>query len=258
MPFKVKILHGIWIPLVKGGGTLVIDNLTSDTSIQELKERILERNQKSIQASLLGETMYFTPQRSSLMFAGKVLDVNRYMLSDYGVGPGSVLSFAHWYTFNVPLSAYKVKMFQKAFDEYDEDGSGEIDAKELRILMKELGMRRTEEQCAEMVDLVDEDGSGEIDFEEFCTMMVKVMQEDDGASLLEFMEAKGSLSEEELRKRDNGAYIMWDPGYPGEGDEEDDGSGGGGKTGYGPVRFDPETNSYVFSEVHVHEAHEGL
>ena len=241
--FTLKILHAKWIPLVKGGATLKVQ-VSSSTTILQLKQLIIKSNKETMYASLQNPFTYFI-EKSSLMYAGKVLDRERYTLTDYDIGPGSVLSFAHWYTFNVPLSKYKLAIFTKAFNNYDVDGSGEIDANELFILVNELGMSRTKSQCIEMVDQVDEDGSGEIDFEEFCTMMVKVMQDDLGMfEKLENVDTQGT--EEEQRERDSGALICWDPGYPGQNDPDPNDPT---LPRNGKVRFDAETNAYVFADV---------
>ena len=62
-------------------------------------------------------------------------------------------------------------MYHKKFDEFDADGSGEIDASELNHLVKELGLTRTEKEIKEMVAKGDEDGSGELSFDEFAVLL---------------------------------------------------------------------------------------
>ena len=121
------------------------------------------------------------------MFAGQVLDRDQQTLKEYRIGPNSVVTFAHWYKFNVPISKYKLKIFQHAFSSYDVDGSGEIDSSELYILVNKLGMRRSREQCEQMVSEIDADKSGEIDFEEFCTLMVECMRIDHDGSMFDGM-----------------------------------------------------------------------
>ena len=66
-----------------------------------------------------------------------------------------------WEVLNLPLSK-----FRKAFDEFDADGSGEIDVHELGTLIKEIGVECSEEDLRGLVDEVDDDGSGEIGFDE--------------------------------------------------------------------------------------------
>ena len=151
--------------------------------------------------------------------------------------------FAYWFTdLNVPLPKYKIKLFKKAFDKYDDDGSGEIDAEEFYMLVNEMGMRRARKTCQEMVAAADEDGNMMLDFEEFCTMMVKIMHEDLDGSVFEAMKEASKLTEEERRQRDGGALIMWEGGhserarkwkYP---------------SGRNALVFDPASNSYAFAD----------
>ena len=70
------------------------------------------------------------------------------------------------------LSKAKIKKYQKAFHEFDEDGSGEIDAWELVKVLESLGQKPTEEDVRRMIAEVVQDKSHEsIDFEDFLTLM---------------------------------------------------------------------------------------
>lgn len=282
MSLRLTILHGEGVPFsldhekIEQGLTLVLHGISPDTSIQQLKQRIIKSNPK--------HHTWFT-ESSALMYAGEVLDRPMRTLQEYKIGHDAQLTFAHWYTFNVSISSYKKNLFKQAFDEYDIDGSGEINSHELHMLVNELGMYRTKEQCEEMVSNVDLDDSGEIDFEEFCAMMVKIMQEDSGAAVAAMQDlTKCKKTKQELRQRD-GCLIMWDPGYPGqheprinleerygqviyvkeEGEEKGryifvsdhdeylrslpeskTGDDGTGATNCDEVVYQPETDSYVF------------
>ncbi|KAJ0975996.1 hypothetical protein J5N97_017961 [Dioscorea zingiberensis] len=77
------------------------------------------------------------------------------------------------------LSDQKRKEIKEAFDLFDTDGSGNIDAKELHVAMRALGFEMTEEQITEMIADVDKDGSGAIDFDEFLQMMTAKIGERD-------------------------------------------------------------------------------
>ena len=55
----------------------------------------------------------------------------------------------------------------KVFQEFDEDGSGAVDASEMKLMVESLGMVVTKKDVQEMVTEADEDGSGEIEFAEF-------------------------------------------------------------------------------------------
>lgn len=65
------------------------------------------------------------------------------------------------------------KELRDAFAVFDSDGSGSIDRKELKRLMKKLGQALTEAELDAMMDEVDTNGDGEISFEEFKAMMVR-------------------------------------------------------------------------------------
>lgn len=65
------------------------------------------------------------------------------------------------------------KELKDAFAVFDSDGSGSIDRKELKRLMKKLGQALTEAELDAMMDEVDTNGDGEISFEEFKAMMVR-------------------------------------------------------------------------------------
>ena len=47
---------------------------------------------------------------------------------------------------------------------FDNDGTGAITAKELGVVMRQLGLNPTEKELTEMIAEVDEKGEGEIDF----------------------------------------------------------------------------------------------
>lgn len=60
---------------------------------------------------------------------------------------------------------------KEAFDLFDTDGSGSIDAKELKVAMRALGFEPKKEEIQKMIQDVDTDGSGQIEWEEFLKMM---------------------------------------------------------------------------------------
>lgn len=216
------------------GETLSIDKVSSSMTILELKERIMRLNTKD------KDKNWFNT-KSTLMYAGKILDRHRNTLEDYGIVSECDIVFAYWFTsLNVPLPKYKVKLFRKAFDKYDGDKSGEIGADEFYLLVNDLGMRRSRKTCEEMIAAADDDDSGEIDFEEFCQMMVKIMHEDLDGCVLEAMKAASELTEEQLRDRDGGALIQWEPGHLGNHLMEEP------EWKKRSVVYDADTDSYVF------------
>ncbi|GMI40965.1 hypothetical protein TrCOL_g10159 [Triparma columacea] len=88
------------------------------------------------------------------------------------------------------LTEEQKQEIREAFDLFDTDGSGTIDAKELKVAMralgfepkkeeikkrvaKELGENMTDEELQEMIDEADRDGDGEINEDEFLRIMKK-------------------------------------------------------------------------------------
>merc|ERR1712022_87961 len=66
---------------------------------------------------------------------------------------------------------------REAFDLFDTDGSGAIDAKELKVAMRALGFEPKKDEIRKMISDIDKDGDGTIDFDEF--MMTAKMAEKD-------------------------------------------------------------------------------
>jgi Ca2+-binding EF-hand superfamily protein len=60
---------------------------------------------------------------------------------------------------------------------FDTDGSGTIDAKELKVAMRALGFEPKKEEIKKMISDIDKDGNGTIDFNEFLDMMTAKMSE---------------------------------------------------------------------------------
>merc|ERR1719313_1277214 len=69
---------------------------------------------------------------------------------------------------------------REAFDLFDTDGSGAVDATELHTAMKALGFEPKKEEISKMVKEMDKDGDATVDFEEFCKMMAEKMNQKDG------------------------------------------------------------------------------
>merc|ERR1712070_1059193 len=68
-------------------------------------------------------------------------------------------------------SEQQLAEIREAFELFDIDGSGTIDAKELGTAMRALGMDAKKEEIRKMIEDIDKDGSGTIDLDEFQTMM---------------------------------------------------------------------------------------
>merc|ERR1712004_266957 len=68
---------------------------------------------------------------------------------------------------------------REAFDLFDADGTGTIDAKELKVAMRALGFEPKKEEIKKMIAEIVKDGTGTIDFNDFLTMMTQKMSEKD-------------------------------------------------------------------------------
>jgi hypothetical protein len=105
---------------------------------------------------------------------------------------------------------------QETFKEFDADGSGEVDAKEIKLMMTSLGLLIEPDTIKKMMEEADEDKSGEIDFEEFFKVMKKAAES--GGS-------NGPFAALVNRKANSGPAIKWrtDKKGPGVTLDEDDG-----------------------------------
>mmetsp|Transcript_7072 Transcript_7072/g.7942 ORF Transcript_7072/g.7942 Transcript_7072/m.7942 type:complete len:163 (-) Transcript_7072:203-691(-) len=77
------------------------------------------------------------------------------------------------------LTEEQKQEIKEAFDLFDTDGSGNIDAKELKVAMRALGFEPKREEIKKMISDIDRDGSGTIDFHEFLQMMTSKMSHRD-------------------------------------------------------------------------------
>ncbi|KAL0613650.1 Centrin-1 [Plecturocebus cupreus] len=68
---------------------------------------------------------------------------------------------------------------REAFDLFDADGSGTIDAKELKVAMRALGFKPRKEEMKKMISEVDKEGTGKISFNDFLAVMTQKMSEKD-------------------------------------------------------------------------------
>eukprot|EP00927_Polykrikos_kofoidii_P040789 TRINITY_DN34802_c0_g1_i1.p1 TRINITY_DN34802_c0_g1~~TRINITY_DN34802_c0_g1_i1.p1 ORF type:complete len:1142 (+),score=178.73 TRINITY_DN34802_c0_g1_i1:140-3565(+) len=68
-------------------------------------------------------------------------------------------------------SEYQAMACKKAFEQYDSDGSGYVDAEELAALLHDLGVEPMHHVLMEVIHEVDEDGQGSLDLHEFMKVM---------------------------------------------------------------------------------------
>merc|ERR1712146_707898 len=76
------------------------------------------------------------------------------------------------------LTDDQIQEIREAFDLFDTDGSGTIDAKELKVAMRALGLDAKKDEIRRMINDID-NGSGTIDFNEFLNMMTARMGDRD-------------------------------------------------------------------------------
>lgn len=68
---------------------------------------------------------------------------------------------------------------REAFDLFDADGSGKIDAKELKVAMRALGFEPKRDELKRLIQEVDSTGTGQIDLNDFYRIMTAKMAERD-------------------------------------------------------------------------------
>eukprot|EP01114_Cavostelium_apophysatum_P012408 TRINITY_DN276_c0_g1_i2.p1 TRINITY_DN276_c0_g1~~TRINITY_DN276_c0_g1_i2.p1 ORF type:complete len:716 (+),score=279.12 TRINITY_DN276_c0_g1_i2:792-2939(+) len=69
------------------------------------------------------------------------------------------------------FSRREIDVFADAFREFDLDGSGSIDARELTTALKRMGQGASKERVQEIIDEVDDNGNGEIEWSEYLKIM---------------------------------------------------------------------------------------
>merc|ERR1711904_231228 len=100
-------------------------------------------------------------------------------MSGYGRGRGSNAAKGAKRPGKSELTEEQKQEIREAFDLFDTDGSGAIDAKELKVAMRALGFEPKKDEIRKMISDIDKDGDGTIDFDEFMMMMTAKMAEKD-------------------------------------------------------------------------------
>lgn len=78
-----------------------------------------------------------------------------------------------------PLTQEQKEEIKEAFDLFDSDGTGKIDAKELKIVMRALGFEPKKEEIRNIILDLDRDGTGLIEYPDFLEVMTLKMRERD-------------------------------------------------------------------------------
>lgn len=71
------------------------------------------------------------------------------------------------------LKPEQTPRWREIFKQYDRDGGGDVDLRELGLMFRQVGQAPNEEQMKLFIEEVDIDRSGTIDFEEFCLLMMR-------------------------------------------------------------------------------------
>eukprot|EP00826_Nyctotherus_ovalis_P023469 TRINITY_DN1802_c0_g1_i1.p2 TRINITY_DN1802_c0_g1~~TRINITY_DN1802_c0_g1_i1.p2 ORF type:complete len:158 (+),score=76.21 TRINITY_DN1802_c0_g1_i1:231-704(+) len=106
----------------------------------------------------------------------------------------------------VELTEEQKQEIKEAFDLFDTDGSGAIDAKELKVAMRALGFEPKKEEVKRIMDEADREGTGKIDFQAFMDMMQDRMAERDPveemkkAFRLFDVDGKGAITIKDLKR----------------------------------------------------------
>jgi len=82
------------------------------------------------------------------------------------------------------MSEEQIAELKQAFNEFDVDGGGTINTKELGYAMRAMGMNPTEAELLDLINEYDTDGSGMIEFGEFCNMMSDKMNADNDEDMI--------------------------------------------------------------------------
>uniref|UniRef100_A0A7S3GD99 EF-hand domain-containing protein n=1 Tax=Palpitomonas bilix TaxID=652834 RepID=A0A7S3GD99_9EUKA len=105
----------------------------------------------------------------------------------------------------IELTEEQRQELREAFDLFDTDGSGTIDANELKVALRALGFEPKKDDIKKMISDIDKDESGIIDFNDFLEIMTAKMGEKDSREDIMkafhlFEDEEGVITLESLKK----------------------------------------------------------
>ena len=81
--------------------------------------------------------------------------------------------------FRTEITEEQKQEIKEAFDLFDSESSGAIDAKELKVAMRALGFEPKKEEIRKILSEVDKSGEGIIRYDDFLDIMTQKMLERD-------------------------------------------------------------------------------
>ena len=155
-----------WSEVTGGGG----DEEMQMEEVRELFDEIDEDGGGSLDKEELRELL----EKLGMDVDDEKVDSVMLEMDADGEGTVELQEFLWWW--KKAGSEYREKMMKlkdemndvkNLFDEFDDDGSGEIGEEELRQLIQMLGANFNEDEIKKTMLELDKDGSGEVDFQEF-------------------------------------------------------------------------------------------
>jgi Ca2+-binding EF-hand superfamily protein len=137
----------------------------SDTEVNKLWEAFKVFDQDGsggISADELGQVMI------SLGQSPNELEL-REMIKEVDIDSSGTIDFEEFKALMVSYQGDRQSRLKLAFSVFDQDGSGQITADELRSVMSQFGL--TDQELDDIIKEVDHDGDASIDFDEFCKLV---------------------------------------------------------------------------------------
>lgn len=155
-----------WSEVTGGAG----DEEMQLDEVRELFDEIDEDGGGSLDKGEVGELL----EKLGLDVTDEKVDSIMFEMDADGQGEVELQEFLWWWKkagkeYRAKLTKLKDEMndVKSLFDQFDDDGSGEIGEEELRALIQMLGVTMNDEELAATMAELDGDGSGEVDFQEF-------------------------------------------------------------------------------------------